>query len=184
MWSARWRAEWSTTGSVIGCASAVCRRRWGEPVLCRWRSADPQLVLDVMPTDPGILGFSNPWYEEAIATAETITLDSGADIRAAKPVALMATKLCAWKGRGGGDLLRSLDIHDVLTLVDGRRELAAEIEAAPPDLRTYVRDELVKLQAERDFDYAVDDATAGYGPVGADRADLVRERIHQLILRC
>ena len=156
----------------------------GEPVLCRWRSADPHLVLDVMPTDADILGFSNPWYEEAIATAETITLDSGAGIRAAKPVVLMATKLAAWKGRGEGDLLRSLDIHDVLTLVNGRQGLAAEIEAAPPDLRTYVRDELVKLQAERDFDYAVDGATAGYGPVGADRADLVRERIHQLILRC
>jgi hypothetical protein len=156
----------------------------GEPVLCRWRSSDPQLVLDVMPTDAGILGFSNPWYEEAIATAETVTLDSGADIRAATPVALMATKLFAWNGRGKGDLLRSLDIHDVLTLVDGCRELAVEIETAPPDLCTYVRDELVKLQAERDFDYAVDGATAGYGPVGADRADLVRERIHQLILRC
>jgi hypothetical protein len=156
----------------------------GEPVLCRWRNADPQLVLDVMPTDAGILGFSNPWYEEAIATAETVALGSGADIRAATPAALMATKLSAWNGRGQGDLLRSLDIHDVLTLVNGRRELAAEIEAAPPSLRAYVRDELVKLQAERDFDYAVDGATAGYGPVGADRADVVRERIRQLILRC
>ena len=44
--------------------------------------------------------------------------------------------------------------------------------------------ELVRLQAERDFDYAVDGATAGYGPVGADRADLLRERIDQLIARC
>lgn len=156
----------------------------GAPVICRWRSADPRLVLDVMPTDPDILGFSNPWYEEAISTAETVTLGSGAEIRAAGPAALMATKLSAWKGRGEGDLLRSLDIHDVLTLVDGRRELVAEIEVAAPNLRKYVRDELVKLQTERDFDYAVDGATAGYGPVGADRADLVRERIHQLILRC
>lgn len=86
----------------------------GEPVICRWKSADPQLVLDVMPTDPAILGFSNPWYEEAISTAATITLDSGAEIRAATPSSLVATKLCAWKGRGRGDLLRSLDIHDVL----------------------------------------------------------------------
>jgi hypothetical protein len=176
------RVEYYRLGERLG--ERGLQEAAGEPVLCRWRSADPQLVLDVIPTDAGILGFSNPWYEEAIATAETVTLDSGADIRAATPVALMATKLSAWKGRGKGDLLRSLDIHDVLTLVDGRRELAAEIEAAAPDLRTYVRDELVKLQAERDFDYAVDGATAGYGPVGADRADLVRERIHQLILRC
>jgi hypothetical protein len=39
------------------------------PVLCRWQSDEPRLVLDVMPTDPDILGFSNPWYEEAISTA-------------------------------------------------------------------------------------------------------------------
>lgn len=137
-----------------------------------------------MPTAADILGFSNPWYGEAISTAETVTLDSGADIRAATPAALVATKLCAWKGRGESDLLRSLDIHDVLTLVDGRRELAAEIEAAPRHLRAYVRGELVKLRAERDFDYVVDGATAAYGPVGANRAGLVRERIHQLIARC
>jgi hypothetical protein len=155
-----------------------------EPVLCRWRSSDPPLVLDVMPTDAGILGFSNPWYEEAIATAATVRLDSGADIRAAEPAALLATKLSAWKGRGGGDLLRSLDVHDVLTLIDGRPGLAAEFEAGPRNLRDYVRSELTKLQAERDFDYAVEGATAGYGPVAAARADLVRERVRQLILRC
>lgn len=80
----------------------------GTPVICRWRSDDPQLVLDVMPTDPDILGFSNPWYEEAISSAVTVTLESGAEIRAAAPPALVATKLCAWKGRGGGDLLPSL----------------------------------------------------------------------------
>lgn len=156
----------------------------GEPVLCRWRSTDPQLVLDVMPTDASILGFSNPWYEEAISTAATIALDSGAEIRAAPPVVLVATKLCAWKGRGKGDLLGSLDIHDVLTLIDGRPELAAEIEAASPDLRAYVRGQLVELQVERDFDYVVEGATAGYGSVVTERASLVRERIHQLIARC
>jgi hypothetical protein len=48
-----------------------------EPVLCRWRSAQPRLMVDVMPTDPAILGFSNPWYEEAISSAATIALDSG-----------------------------------------------------------------------------------------------------------
>ena len=69
-----------------------------------------------MPTNPDILGFSNPWYEEAISTAAKVRLDSGAEIGAARPTPLMATKLCAWKGRGEGDLLRSLDVHDVLTL--------------------------------------------------------------------
>jgi predicted nucleotidyltransferase len=135
----------------------------GEPVICRWRSADPQLVLDVMPTDPDILGFSNPWYEEAISRAVTVTLESGAEIPAAAPAALIATKLCAWKGRGEGDLLRSLDIHDVLTLIDGRPELIEEVASALPDLRKCIRDELSELRTEGYFDYAVESATASYG---------------------
>lgn len=153
----------------------------GEPVLCRWRSAEPRLSLDVMPTDPDILGFSNPWYEEAISTAATIALDSGAEIRAATPVLLVATKLCAWKGRGKGDLLRSLDVHDVLTLIDGRPELIEETRSAPSPPRAYVRNELTELRAEPYFDYAVDGATANYGPLGAERARLVRDRIDELL---
>ena len=153
----------------------------GAPVLCRWQSAEPRLILDVMPTSPEILGFSNPWYEEAIATAATIVLDSGAEIRAATPVLLMATKLCAWKGRGRGDLLRSLDIHDVLTLIDGRPKLIEEIEAAPSAIRTYVKDELIDLRSESYFDYALEGATASYGPLGAGRARLVRDRIEELL---
>jgi hypothetical protein len=174
------RVEYYRLGSRL--RERGLREAFGEPVICRWKSADPELVLDVMPTAPDILGFSNPWYEEAISTAATVTLGSGAEIRAVTPVALVATKLCAWKGRGKGDLLRNLDVHDVLTLIDGRPELASEIEAARSDLRAYVRDELVQLQAEHYFDYAVDGATAGYGPLGADRANLVRERLQQLIV--
>lgn len=176
------RVEYHRLGSRL--RERGLREAFGDPVICRWKSADPDLVLDVMPTAPDILGFSNPWYEVAISTASTVTLDSGAEIRAATPAALVATKLSAWEGRGKGDLLPSLDIHDVVTLVDGRPELAAEIEAAPQGLRHYVRGELVKLQGQRDFNYAVDGATATYGPVGAERADLVRERIEQLVARC
>lgn len=173
------RAEYYRLGDKLrgrGLQEAI-----GEPVLCRWRSSEPRLVLDVMPTDPNILGFSNPWYEEAIATAATIVLNSGAEIRAATPVLLVATKLCAWRGRGRGDLLRSLDIHDVLTLIDGRPELIDEIEAAPSAIGTYIKGELIDLRGESYFDYAVEGATASYGPIGAERARLVGDRIKELI---
>lgn len=152
-----------------------------SPVICRWQSAEPRLSLDVMPTDPDILGFSNSWYEEAISTAATVALDSGAEIRAAAPLLLIATKLCAWKGRGRGDLLASLDVHDVVTLIDGRPELVEEVRSAPPELRDYIRAELTALRAESYFGYAVEGATAGYGPLGADRARLVNGRIDELL---
>jgi hypothetical protein len=150
------------------------------PVLCRWRSVQPPLLLDVMSIDPAILGFSSPWYGEAIASAATITLDSGTEIRAAHPVSLIATKLCAWKGRGKGDLLRSLDVHDVLILFDGRPELIDEIESSPSPVRDYVSGELAELRAERYFDYAVEGATASYGPLSEDRAQVVRARLGRL----
>jgi len=149
-------------------------------VICRWRSAEPRLVLDVMPTDSDILGFSNRWYEHAISSSEPVVLDSGARIHAAPPAALVATKLCAWKGRGKGDLLRSLDVHDVLTLADGRPELIDEVRAAPADLRSYVRAEISELTAEPYFDYALESATAGYGPLSAQRAEVLRERLAEL----
>jgi hypothetical protein len=110
-----------------------------------------------------------------------VTLESGAEIRAAAPTALVATKLCAWKGRGGGDLLPSLDIHDVLTLIDGRPELIEEVASAAPDLRTYIRSEVDELCREFYFDYAVQSATASHGPAGAERARLVRSRIDELL---
>ncbi len=157
------------------------REASAEPVLCRWKSADPSLVLDVMPTAPDVLGFTNPWYEEAISNAANVVLGSGAEIRAATPVSLVATKLWAWKGRGNGDLLRSLDVHDVLVLVDGRPELASELEMAQSHLRVYVQDELTALLAEPYFDYALDSATAGYGALGSERAGLVRERLDRIV---
>ena len=40
--------------------------------------------------------------------------------RAVAPPIVIATKLAAWRGRGAGDVLRSLDVHDIVVLVDGR----------------------------------------------------------------
>lgn len=110
------RAEYYRLGEKLharGLQEAV-----GEPVLCRWRSSEPHLVIDVMPTAPDLLGFSNPWYEEAISSS---------------------------------------------------------------DLRTFIKDELADLRAERYFDYAVEGATASYGSIGVDRARLVRDRIDELL---
>src|SRR5688500_518561 len=36
-------------------------QRPDEPVICRWFRDD--LIVDVMPNDPKILGFANRWYE-------------------------------------------------------------------------------------------------------------------------
>lgn len=152
-----------------------------DPVICRWRSAEPRLVIDVMPTDPEILGFSNEWYVRTVSTAATVTLDSGVVLATATPAMLAATKLCAWGGRGEGDLLRSLDIHDLLTLVNGRSELIDELEAEPPEVCAYVREELRAVRQAPYLDYAVESALAGYGPTTSERAQLLTGRINAIV---
>ena len=47
--------------------------------VCRWIVGN--CLLDVMPTDEGILGFGNRWFSEAIRTAESVYSPSGRPIR-------------------------------------------------------------------------------------------------------
>lgn len=118
-------------------------------VACRWQLRD--LLVDVMPTDERILGFSNRWYPDAVRSAQLVNLPNNVAIMLVSPPLLVATKLEAFYGRGNGDYGASHDVEDIVTLVDGRAELAAEIAAASHDLREYLREEIEDLLAERRF---------------------------------
>lgn len=113
-------------------------------VICRWRSA-AGAILDVMPTDETILGFSNRWYAAAVKAAAAVELPDGTTIRAVSPPYLLATKIEAFRGRGRAEYLSSVDFEDIVRLVDGREELVAEIAACEADLRTFVAEELTAM---------------------------------------
>ena len=115
--------------------------------------------VDFMPDDEAVLGFTNRWYRDALATALPHTLPDGQRIRLVTPAYFLATKLDAWKGRGQNDALGSRDIEDVLALVDGREELIAEIKAAPNELWDAVADELGRLLSDGYFQMAVQSQT-------------------------
>jgi hypothetical protein len=119
-----------------------------EDVICRWNYPDPPLVLDAMPTDGTLLGFSNEWQERAFPNGTTVALRSGTIIQAVPPPFLLATKLEAYLGRGKGDMLASRDWADIVALVDGRKELGGEIRQAPEELRSYLAGTLRKLLEE------------------------------------
>ena len=118
-------------------------------VICRWRHGD--LVLDVMPTDASILGFSNQWQAEAVPHAIRRRLPSDAEIEAVSPPFLVATKLEAFAGRGRDDYVGSRDFADVISLLDGRSELVQEVEAGPVALRAYLASEFKRHQAHPRF---------------------------------
>ena len=65
--------------------------------------------------------------------------------------AFLASKLEAFHDRGAGDVYGSHDLEDVLTLIDGRAELAAEVAASPRSVETFVRSALGSLLAHPSF---------------------------------
>lgn len=111
---------------------------FGGPI-CRF--CHGELTLDVMPTDPDILGFSNAWYAEAVSHAQAMTLQNGKRIRVSTAPCIVATKLEAFESphrENARDFLASRDFEDLVTLFDGRPELVEEISNATPRVRDYI----------------------------------------------
>lgn len=117
--------------------------------ICRWRYQ--RLEVDLMPTDPHVLGFANRWYPLAVASAERVLLPSGTPIRLIGAAAFMATKFEAFADRGRDDLLGSHDAEDIMNLVDGRPELLNDVENAPAELRRYLAEHCGSLLARPGF---------------------------------
>lgn len=121
--------------------------REATPV-CRWISGD--LILDLMPTDPAILGFSNPWYLPALKNAQKIRIGDH-DIQVITAPYFLATKLEAFHGRGKNDYQMSRDLEDIVTVIDGRSEIIEEVSASEHTLRQYLSNEFRALHSNRDF---------------------------------
>lgn len=144
----------------------------GAPI-CRWMVDG--MELDIMPTSPDILGFSNRWYPEAMQHAMPYRLDETLTIRVITAPYFLATKLEAFYGRGNGDYLFSHDLEDFITVIDGRPELLAEVAASPNTLRDYLANEVRQLLAAPVFL----DALPGYLP--GDAASQLRLPV---LLKC
>jgi len=108
----------------------------GAP-LCRWIVEG--IKVDIMPTDPTILGFSNRWYPDAVRHYTAIPLFGGPEVRVVTAPYFLGTKL------------GSHDLEDFVAVVDGRIELEAEVAVAAADLRAYFADYLGEVLQNRGF---------------------------------
>lgn len=142
-----------------------------DEVICRMRLGP--LKADFMPDDEAILGFGNRWYGRGIETAVPHRLTDEIEIKRLSPPLFLATKFEAYRGRGGGDLIMSRDMEDILLIVDGREELIDEVRASEDDVRAFIAAEFRALLDDPEFDNFL--AGNIIGPEGRD--ELVRERI-------
>ncbi|WP_230460439.1 hypothetical protein [Sansalvadorimonas verongulae] len=147
----------------------------GEPSpICRYVCNG--IIVDVMPDDESILGFSNPWFRIGRENAIPYQLPDGPEIRIVPATYLLATKLAAYSSRGT-NILESKDAEDIVTLVNGRDALVVEIQQGPEDLKEYVQAETQKLIDDPKFVYLLDGALVHEE---AERFDIVEERFSLL----
>lgn len=140
---------------------------------CRWLLDD--VIVDVMPTNPGILGFSSRWYRDAAATSVEVEV-AGVAIRRVTAPYFVATKAEAFFDRANGDYLSSKDLEDVIAVVDGRIELLDEVGAAAASLRDFVAKTFSEWLCQPGFKNAVE----GYLRGESDRVELVLSRAKAL----
>jgi len=145
-----------------------------DDVICRMRLGE--LKVDFMPDDKDILGFSNRWYKGALESAENYLLKDDLTIKLITPPFFIATKLEAYLGRGGEDLLGSHDIEDVLYLIDGREELITEIKNIDRDVRCFIIEQITNLLANNYIEYAVQGFVRG----NKGRENLIFERLETI----
>jgi len=140
----------------------------------RWRH--DATMVDILPTEPAVLGFSNRWYRPAFHSA-TRTSVAGLQPRIVAPALFLATKLEAFRIRGHADIVTSSDLEDVVMIVDGRPPVVTEIAAADDQVRQFVAARIHELLEHRRFT----DSLADFLP--HDRASQARRPLLEKRLR-
>lgn len=134
-----------------------------------------RLQLDLVPVDEHVLGFANRWYRPGFAAAVSTELAPGLTLRHLDAPHFLATKFEAFNDRGARDVYLSHDLEDIVTVVDGRAELADELARAGTTVRGHVIEQTQGLLAHPELPNALPGIVAQ--PI---RAGVVLERLQRI----
>lgn len=121
----------------------------GENIpLCRWQYNG--IIMDIMPDDEKIIGFTNEWYKEGRKHKIEITLPSSNTIFIFPLEYFLASKIEAFNNRGKNDFVGSTDIEDIVAVLDGTLQLSI-IMHEKNNATKFVKDSFKSLLENRDF---------------------------------
>ncbi|MGK2863046.1 MAG: nucleotidyl transferase AbiEii/AbiGii toxin family protein [Chitinophagaceae bacterium] len=124
----------------------------------------PGIIVDVMPTDITILGFSNIWYEEGFKTAIDYNIDDQHNVKIFSPPYFIASKLEAFKNRGNNDGRTSTDFEDIIYVLENRQSIWNELKEADESVRNYLLKEFKALRNNRYIEEWIDSHSSYYSP--------------------
>ncbi|MDR1718628.1 MAG: nucleotidyl transferase AbiEii/AbiGii toxin family protein [Dysgonamonadaceae bacterium] len=85
------------------------------------------IIVDFMPVNPDILGFSNRWYGDGMSHKTIAALPDKTNIYILPVEYYIATKFEALAGRGGIDIRGSHDLEDIVYIMNNCATLADDI---------------------------------------------------------
>jgi hypothetical protein len=135
-------------------------------VICRYKIQG--ITVDIMPTHPEAIGFSNRWYPDGFQHSIFYSLDKDNEIRIFSLPYFVASKWEAFKGRGT-DFRTSTDFEDLVYVFEHAGDLEEQMKTAPQNLKKYLRDEFEAVIDRDDFEEGIyAHITGGYGGIDAN----------------
>jgi predicted nucleotidyltransferase len=122
-------------------------------IICRYKVQG--IIVDIMPTNSAVLGFSNCWYSEGFKNAIDIELDSNTVVKIFSPAYFIASKLEAFKDRGGKDFRTSTDFEDIVYVFENCKDLESDLLNASKVLKDYFKFEFSKLLKDSNLEEGI-----------------------------
>jgi predicted nucleotidyltransferase len=114
-------------------------------IICRYKYHG--LIVDIMPTDEKILGFSNKWYAPGFKQAFDIKIDKQNTVKIFTAAYFIASKLEAYKSRGNNDGRSSTDFEDIVFVLNTRTAVWEDFQNTSKDVKQYLKTEFTQLLA-------------------------------------
>jgi hypothetical protein len=148
-----------------------------ENILCRYFYKG--IMVDIMPSNENILGFSNIWYHEGIDEAIEYQIEPLLFIRIFPCSYFLASKIEAYKGRGN-DLRWSQDFEDIIYIFNNREQVVKDILNSKPHLLEYFQKEFLNLIKHPSFEEALNIHLYKQGD--EERIEFVKDKIRQILV--
>lgn len=132
-------------------------------VICRY--VVNGLIVDVMPTQGDILGFTNRWYQPGFQNAIIHNLGEE-QIKIFSPPYFLASKLEAFLSRGNLDGRTSKDFEDIVFVLQNRISIWSELVDSDTEVFEYLKHTFANLMSNPNFEEWVD-CHAGFGNISA-----------------
>ena len=112
-------------------------------VICRYLYQG--IIVDIMPTEETILGFSNKWYAPGFKKAIDYEIDKQHRVKIFPVSYFIASKLEAFRSRGKNDGRTSTDFEDIIFVLGNRNIVWQEFEESESNVKTYLKEEFSRL---------------------------------------